>query len=332
MKQSRFNWFYAFIILLFLGMLYISARYFKGSSNSSVGIASSKEYKISADKAAVVKNVSVVPGQQVKAGDLLIELSSAELDMDIDKLTNRIAVMKADQSAKSKLLESKIAFIRADEGVTDEELSAEIEQTKSEVDLNKSLTKAFTKDTTTTSSSSNPLQVKINSLKTQQRKHQQATDIRIQDIIKENELDQTQLTNQIRLASQELDLLKEEKKKMSKYAVADGVIDNVYVKMGEQVDAFTGLLAVTPVHPTTVIAYLVGPKSYRLDVGASVTVKAYGQPSTQVITGKVIGYGSVTELPEILQKSTAVKAFGREVFIEISGANDFANGQKVLIR
>jgi HlyD family secretion protein len=46
----------------------------------------------------------------------------------------------------------------------------------------------------------------------------------------------------------------------------------------------------------------------------------------------VIGYGSVAELPEILQKSTAVKAFGREIFIEIGLENNFANGEKVLIR
>ncbi len=54
--------------------------------------------------------------------------------------------MKAEQVAKSKKVESEIDFIRAEEGVTDEELVSEIEQTKSEIDLNKALTRTFAKD------------------------------------------------------------------------------------------------------------------------------------------------------------------------------------------
>jgi multidrug resistance efflux pump len=331
MVHSRFNWFYALIILLFGAMLYISAKFFKGSASSSIGIATAKEYKISSEKSAVVKAVHVQAGQQVKAGDLLMELTSAELDIEIDKLSNKISVMKAEQVAKSKMVESEIAFIRAEEGVTDEELVSEIEQTKSEIDLNRSLTRTFAKDSSENSETS-PLDVKVKSLKTQQRKHQMATDIRVEDIEKKNALEQSQLINQIRLAERELELMKDEQRKLSKFAVSDGVIGNIFVKDGEQVSSYTPLLSVTPLRPTTVVAYLVGPKTNEYSVGAAVTVKAYGSPSAQAVPGKVIGYGSVSELPEILQKSTAVKAFGREVFIEIVPENDFANGQKVLIR
>jgi multidrug resistance efflux pump len=333
MKQhSGFNWYYPFIGVLFVGMLYVSGRYFKGSSSSSVGIASSKEYKINAEKASVVTNVFVVPGQQVKKGDLLAELSSTALDIEIEKLTDKLAVMRSEQQAKAKNVESKIAYIRADEGVADEALASEINQTQSEVELNRKLTKAFVKDSIADDDAKSPLQVKIKSLQEQQRKHQSAVDIKINDLLKDHELDQAQLINQIKLSERELALLLEEKKKLSKYAMNDGVIGNVYIKTGEQVNAFTPLLSVTPLRPTTVIAYLVGPKTSQYQVGSKVIVKAYGLQSPVDISGSVIGYGSVTELPEILQKSTAVKAFGREVFIEISGDNDFANGQKVLIR
>lgn len=328
---SRVNWFYGVVAILFVGMLYISGKFFKGSAHSAVGIAQAKEYKINSEKASLVKSVKVVPGQQVKSGDLLLELTSSDLEMDIEKLTNRLTVMKAEQVAKSKMVASEAAYIRAGEGVKQEEITSEIEQTKSEMQLNRALTKSFVTDTVATGDTG-PLQVKIKSLEAQQRKHQQAIDIRIQDIEKKNELEQVQLTNQIRLVEQELELLRQEQKKLSKYAVADGVIENVYIKEGEQVSAFTPLLSVTPLRPATVIAYLVGNKHTDIGVGSTVTVKAYGVASSLPITGKVIGFGSVAELPEILQKSTAVKAFGREVFIEISGDNDLANGQKVLIR
>jgi multidrug resistance efflux pump len=332
MKHSAFNWYYPFIGILFVGMLYVSGRYFKGSKSSSVGIASSKEYKINAEKASIVQDVFVVAGQQVKKGDLLATLTSTALDIDIEKLTDKLEVMRGEQQVKAKNVESKIAYIRADEGVVDEELESEISQTTSEVELNRKLTKAFVKDSITEDDSKSPLQVKIKSLREQQRKHQLAVDIKVSDLLKDHQLDQTQLINQIRLSERELSLLQEEKKKLSKYAMNDGVIGNVYIKTGEQVNAFTPLLSVTPLQPTTVIAYLVGPKTSTFQVGSSVLVIAYGIQSPVDVPGKVIGYGSVTELPDILQKSTAVKAFGREVFIEISGDNQFANGQKVLVK
>jgi HlyD family secretion protein len=162
-------------------------------------------------------------------------------------------------------------------------------------------------------------------------KHGQAMAIKIEDIIQENTTEQSLLVNQIQLLERELDLLNEEKKKLSKYASADGVVENVYVKDGEQVDAFTPLLSINPIRPSTVVGYMVGKKINIPEIGSTVSVSSYDQRSLSV-SGKVIGYGSVSELPEILQKSTAVKAFGREVFIEIGLENDFANGEKVLIR
>lgn len=125
--------------------------------------------------------------------------------------------------------------------------------------------------------------------------------------------------------------MKSEKSKLNKYASAAGVVKNVYVKAGEQVDAFTPLLEVNPKRPTTIIVYLVGKKSDLYPIGASVSVSSYDQ-RRNAVTGKVIGYGSVSELPEILQKSTATTAFGQEVFIEVPAENFLANGEKVLVR
>ncbi len=75
MAQTQFNWFYVLVLVLFGTMIFVSAKYFKGSSSSAIGIAESKEYKISSEKSAVVKSVPVRAGQQVKAGDLLMELT-----------------------------------------------------------------------------------------------------------------------------------------------------------------------------------------------------------------------------------------------------------------
>jgi len=329
MKPTRINWFYILIGALFLAMLFISSRYFKGSGDASIGVAQSREYKINSDKSALVKSINVVPGQQVNEGDLLIELTSETLEIEIAKLSNRIAVLKSERAEKAKLAAAEISYLKAQNNITLEELDLEIQQTTSELTMNEALTKDFV--ATEKSNTISPLEIKINSLKQQKKMHLMAQDIKIKDVLQESTTEQKLLENQIVLQESELVLLLNEKKKLNKYANAAGVVKNVYVKSGEQVDAFTPLLEVNPKRPTTIIVYLVGKKSDLYPIGTTVSVSSYDQ-RRNAVAGKVIGYGSVSELPEILQKSTATKAFGQEVFIEVSPDNLLANGEKVLIR
>jgi len=325
----RANWFYLLIGVLFVAMLYISSRYFGGSGDAAIGLAQTKEYKINSEKSALVKSVNVVPGMQVKEGDLLLELSSQELEIEIAKLTNRITILKSELAEKAKLTEAEIAYIKAENSIAIEELDAEIRQTASELKLNETLTKEFIKDEKKQTES--PLEIKINSLKQQKEKHLLAQNIKIQDIRQGRANEQQLLGNQITLQESELKLLQHEIGNLVKYATAPGVIKNIYVKPGEQVSAYTQLLEINPLRPTTVVVYLIGKRSDRFPVGSTVAVASYDQ-LRNVVTGKVIGYGSVAELPQILQKSTAVTVFGQEIFIEIPADNNLANGEKVLVR
>jgi HlyD family secretion protein len=327
--KKEVNWFYILIVLMLIAMLYISGRYFKGSGEASIGIAQTSEYKVKTEKSALVKAINIVPGMEVKEGELLVELTSDALEVDIAKLTNRIAVNKSERAEKAKLTNAETSYIKAQSGITIEELDAELLELESKIKMNEALTKEFTTDKKTSEDS--PMSIKIRSLKQQKQKHLEAMNIKIEDVKQESTTEQQLLENQITLLESELKLLETEKSKLNKYATASGVVKNVYVKPGEQVDSFTPLLEINPLHPTTVVAYLVGKKPTEYGVGKMVSVSSYDQRRNSV-QGKVIGYGSVSELPDILQKSTATQAFGQQVFIEIPVDNAFFNGEKVLIR
>lgn len=327
--ERKINWFYILIVLMLVSMLYISGRYFKGSGEASIGIAQTSEYKVKTEKSALVKSINVVPGMEVKEGELLVELTSDELEVDIAKLTNRIAVHKSEHAEQAKLANAEISYIKAQNGIKIVELDADILESESEIKMNEALTKEFA--TTKNTSEDSPMSIKIRSLKLQKQKHMEALNIKIEDVKQESTTELQLLENQIILLESELKLLETEKSKLNKYATAPGVVKNVYVKPGEQVDSYTPLLEINPLHPTTVVAYLVGKKPTGLGVGKEVSVSSYDQQRNSV-HGNVIGYGSVNELPDILQKSTATKAFGQQVFIEIPAENTFFNGEKVLIR
>jgi multidrug resistance efflux pump len=327
--SMKLNWFYLFVLFLFFAMIFISVRYFKGSRHSMVGVTNISEHKINTEKAALVMAIKVNSGQQVKAGDLLVELTSAAMEIEIAKLNNRISALQSEKTERAKLAQSEIAFVRANEGIAIEKVNTEIVQTESEMVLNKKLTHDFISANDSVSGDQ-PVALKLNALKKQRLRQEEAISIKVKDILQENDTEQRLLTNQIGLLERELQLLQTEKKSLNKYAAADGVVENVFVREGEQVDAFTALLSLNLVHPVAVVGYQVGEKE-GLSIGANVSIRSFDQPS-MLIAGKIIGYGAVVELPDILQKSTAVKTFGREIFIEIPTENEFAAGEKVLIR
>ena len=76
----RINWFYLLIGIIFLAMLFINVRYFRGSADATIGMAQSIPYKINSEKSALVKSVLVIAGMQVKevGESWLAYLSSAQ--------------------------------------------------------------------------------------------------------------------------------------------------------------------------------------------------------------------------------------------------------------
>ncbi|HEY0655034.1 MAG TPA: hypothetical protein VGD65_17975 [Chryseosolibacter sp.] len=329
MKSSSFNGYYLLVLMLLAGLLFINVKFFHGTGHSSVGLTQGNEYKLNAERASMIRAVHVNPGQQIKAGDLLVELSSSALDIEIGKLVNRIDVLKSEQSEKVKLSSSDIAFMRAEQQIEIEKINSELLEAEGELRLNQQLTRSFTnaKDTV---SPDDPIRVRINALRQQKKKLEEATAIKSNALAQGEKTEQGLLANQIVLLEKELDVLRKERQNLRKVASADGVVGNVFVKAGEQIEAFTPLLSINPVHPVSVTGYLVGNKT-ELPVGSSVNVQSFEHKSNST-SGRVIGYGAVVMLPDILQKSTAVKAFGREVFIEIDPRNNLASGEKVLIR
>lgn len=69
-------------------------------------VPSGKSKVIQASEVAVVKNIFVYDGQEVKAGDILIELDSNNTMADVDRLQNELLTAQIDQARASALLEA----------------------------------------------------------------------------------------------------------------------------------------------------------------------------------------------------------------------------------
>lgn len=330
--SRKFNIFYIIIALAFISLLTINNRYFKGSS-SFLGVTYAKQYKISNEKISVIEAIHVVPGQRVNEGDLLIELESPELTLDIAKLNKEIELLRSEKLEKVKLLESELKLFDSEKKIIQGDINADIQLIEQEIELNRSITEQILASTGKgiSSDSLSSLRLKIKSIEEKGLLKLDAVDIKVQDLEQDHSFDQSQIQAKIELAQQELDWRLKEETNLNKYAPFSGVIENVYVKSGEYVEAFSSLVSVNPEHPTSVVGYLVGKKERDKILGEKVVVRSLEHPNIE-IPGTIIGFGSVTSVPEVLQKSTTVKAFGLEVFIEISEENIFPVGEKIIVK
>jgi multidrug resistance efflux pump len=333
MVKHKGSGFYLFTAALFAVMLFVNFKFFKGSSRTNIGITDAKVYKISSEKPGLIKNIRVVPGQEIKAGDLLVQMENNLLEIDIAKLQTKIAAMKKEKVEKATLVQSKIDYLQAEGGIKLEEFQSEIKQINTELELNRKLTGQFASAIAgnVNTTELGPQELQMQSLEEKSKLHGQAINIKIKELLKDNDTELLVLENEIDLKERELELLLSEKRKLNKYATFSGVVGSVFVKTGEQVEAYTPIISINPIHPSSVVGYLVGAKAREIPIGAKVAITSYDHKNTTV-NGEIIGFGAVAELPELLQKATAVKAFGREVFIKIPENNHFATGEKVLIR
>lgn len=330
--MKKINSFYIIIAVFFAGMLTLNSFFFQGSQ-SFLGITYSKVHKINAEKSSIIGTVHVVPGQTVNAGDILVELESPELNLEISKLGKEIQLLESEKKEKDKLLESKIKLLDSERTILNGEIENDIRLIQNEINLNTSLTnqilknqnKAANKDSLTA------LQLEIESIREKGKLRLEAIDIRVADIQQDHQFDQSQMQSKIELAQEELNWRLEEKKRLNKYATSAGVIENVYVKTGEEVEAFSSLISINPENPSSVVGYMVGSKERNKTLGEKVIIRSLEEAELET-EGRIIGFGSVVALPEILQKSTAVKAFGLEVFIEIPEENNFAVGEKIIVK
>lgn len=326
--MSRVNSFYVFIFLAFVTLMTVNSFYFKGSS-SFLGVTYAKAYKINAEKSGIINNLLVVPGQEVQKGDKLIEVESPQLNLDIQKLRKEIELFKSEKKEKKALLDSKIKLLESEKSILKGEIENDIKLIQNEIDLNNKLTQTITKDIPTDSLTALKLQIK--SIREKGNLELQGLDIRILDLKQENEFDQSQIQSKIELANEELEWKLREETRLNKFATFSGVIENVYVKEGEEVEAFTSLVSINPKHPTSVVGYLVGKKERDRELGEIVTVKSLEQPKLE-IQGKIIGFGAVVELPQIMEKDNSLTTFGLEIFIEIPEDNPLVVGEQIIVK
>ncbi len=328
MKRVNSIYLSAFVLAAILVFLSYSMQ---SKTASFYGFAENKETEINHISDVLVEKIHVENGQEVKKGDLLIEVKDAILPSKIDGLKLEKEVIQQNVLQRKTEIRNRIATIEMERDLRLKDLESKIQSLEKEIALNESLYEGLKTIDNKESKYSNPNAVKLEFMKQSRNDIMTvaAEDIKMQRQMLASVEAPSNVKSEI--IDTEITHYEREKNKLLIFAPSDGLIGNVTCKEGENISAFSTLMNFYKHNPTLVKGYVHESMILEVQVGDVLEVSSSLHPDVH-IKGKVFGLGSrIVEIPERLRKIADFKTYGREVLIKIPEENDFLQKEKVLL-
>ncbi|MBL7817346.1 MAG: efflux RND transporter periplasmic adaptor subunit [Saprospiraceae bacterium] len=331
MKRLRINILYWLVLPALAYGIYKLSLNFDHQAETFFGFAENKEMQINLEHPLMVNRIAVTPGQAVKKGDLLLEVTRVELDLKLSDVAHNISELEARTHISRAELQSNINRLKAQRTEKMSDIQSQIHAIEAEIALNEMLVKDLKSvKVSDTNPLSNPSQLKINALKEELRLVVQPLDIEIAHL--ENELKgQNPMQVEINRLKTQRDFIVKEQKRLSIYAPSDGLVGSIHCKEGENISSFTTLISFYEKSPNMVVGYVHESFIVQVNIGDSISVVSSLHP-TEKCRGKVLGLGHrIVEIPERLRKIPEMKTYGREILIQIPSDNQFLQSETVVL-
>lgn len=327
---KRYNIIYVVGLLMLIMLLYMS-RSLQTESVFFYGFAENKGTEVNHIEDVRIAKIHVTDGQEVKQGDLLLEVVDIAIPQKIQELESDQKIMTATNSAKIVELENKKSQLLSAKKVEIANLHGKINELQREIEINRSLYENLQtiplRDTDRRSPDLEKLEglrVLLREVEDAMRKETAAVDASIASLRQPATLKNSKLAS-------ELAYYQEAKDRLSIYAPSDGLIGSISCEEGENISAFSKMLDFYKHNPTQVKGFVHESMILEVAVGDKLEVASTLHPDIKV-TGEVIGLGSrIVEIPERLRKMVDFKTYGREVLIQIPSSNRFLQKEKVML-
>lgn len=311
--------------------LYESLVDYRHASPDFYGFAENKETNINLDYPVEVVRIPVVPGQFVRKGDLLAEVVNAGIGQAIESENLGIKVLEAREDIWKEEEKADIRMLELEKQNKLTAIQQQIDQAQAELKYQSDLWDGL-KSIAPVAGGYHPQEEKIKQLQLQYRQEAAAYDLEITNR-------KTYLDIHINPYRQERarihSAINLEKKRSERFRITaphDGLIGNVHCREGEFIDEFTTLISFYEANPTQVKAYVYENQLLHVALQDTFWVSSIRTGGLKY-KGVLVGLGSrIVEIPERMRKIPEIKAYGREVTIEISPDNSLLQKEKVRLQ
>ena len=305
---------------------------FKQESVLFYGFAENKETEINLDHPVEVNKILISPGQFVKQGELLLEVSHVEYEHDISQELNEIEGLKIKEQLWKKNKEADIKLLNSEHLAKVQKIDSEIQETLKEKKYQESLFEGLENiDNEKRKIIYDPLNEKIKSLEDEKRQISAVHKTALSNLQNALNSSANPFRKEIEGKNAEISLKQNKLNKLSVSAPSDGLIGNVHCKEAENISSFKTLISFYEPNPSQVKGFLHEELIVEVNVNDTLIVRSLNQVDLKYI-GVVKGLGSrIVEIPERMRRIPEIKTYGREVLIEIPLHNKLLQKEKVVI-
>ena len=327
----RINLFYPAVLMIGVA-LYFLLQPPGQDAVSFFGFAESNETAINYNYPVVVNDILVRPGEPVREGQPLLEVSRRKAKETLADQDYRIAELASEERLYQTRKQDQLAELRA----RHETKLLEIDQDLTEAQRKLSNATSLLEGLQTVRSEPGdyqPLRNRIQDLKVLRARTQV-----------QNEREEAAITNQLRLGGDPYRARTERIRAEAAFdstqreipftvtAPADGLVGNIQVKEDEHVPSYETLLSFYEPHSTIVSGYLHEDQTPKVNLGDRFEVYSL-KDATVRYPATSIGLGSrIVSIPTRLRELPTFETYGREVILEIPADNVFLQKEKVGIR
>ena len=315
------------LVAIFLGIASITSQ----SSSAILAEVEPQRYAVSFPKAVRVKEIYVVPGQQVKEGDPLIKVERPDLLLERENQLRKIDLLSSNLEKKMLQKDNKLYLNDISFELRKQELENNIQALKSRIAGQQKYSDRLQELNLTKNPSADTILVQqLQVLEKEKATLQREYSLKKQEIAALYDIEFTSIEAEIEQLKKELELLKQEEQELIQYARVNGAIGNIYVEAEELVPAYTNLISVYEDNPTIIRAFTNEHQPITIESGMDVLVESTNRQYQ--IRGQVMEVGSrIIEYPLRLRTFDQRPSWGRELFIKIPKESKFLNGEKVFV-
>jgi multidrug resistance efflux pump len=329
----KFNLLFLLIPAAAYGCYWILTDLQGQSGQAFFATAESESRMLTFEHDVLVSTVHAEVGQQVKAGDTLATLFRAELDKTTTDRLADINQIEAERTAKSSVLEKEKDVLLAKKAAALSEIQAKIKVLQAENTVQVNLKNEIYSDPSLKKPQNalNLKQAEIAALEATLPQIEQEYTEQIRQLESQRQANQTIATAKVQQIQKDLDFVRLERSKLVLIAPMDGFVEQLNIAKNSLVPSYKDLIKINPRRPNKLIGFIHEAANVPFQLGDSVTL-ASATRKTVKTAGRIIGSSPrLVELPYRLRKFTEVRAWGREVYIQIPDTNRFLIGEKIMV-
>jgi multidrug resistance efflux pump len=317
------------LIPIALGTCYYIVQDLQGQNGLSfVGTAETEPTVISLDQDIEVVKVFVQTGAQVRAGDTLAIFFRREIEIETQKIDAEIRQDAIELSGKAAMLNESDKKLEANFQAKIADFRAEMAALQSSDSLESALKNAlFPGVKTRNQAVERKIAAIQESISFEQKIYaQDRARLRAEQQVNNQNSGSKQAYGQTRRAMQERD-----RARLVLIAPVSGYIDQLNISLGAQVQAYREMLRIFPTKANKCIGFIHENAVVPFHIGDTVYMASSTRP-LQKAQGRIVAASpKLVELPLRLRKFIEVRAWGREVIIQMDGDNEYYIGEKIAI-